>query len=926
MGAKTVGLDFAHNITLVDGTPLRGDGVTVAIVEPTAIHWDASGGGNGGNLGGTFTGDPVVPVSVSPTTHSELPSIRVFGYDPLSIVAPGPDEEVSVYDGTPGEAFHGIAVAGIIAAKDNGIGPTGVAPEADILYNVINFRYAVPVFREVIGAGAEIVNNSWGLARPGLLVGDFQHPDGGDAGRTKTRENIVNFLHENAVGDDNPSASNPGAVTYPAFVHQGERDPADRAIYVWAAGNMNGMRLTEDLDLRDFELPHGNAPFKPAGTVINADRPALVAGLPHYFPEMTLSHIAVAAVNEFATPVTTGGLVQAPIWDFSNRCGSGSRTYCIAAPGVAEFDIDGGYHQEFNDIYSEIATERGYDCLGGMYCFVPCVFGFPFCPLIPSDAEESILREANIRWRAEVIPREFAKTDPSTFIDMSFVLAPQTSLYAQQEGNLPAGYDFTQGTSFSAPIVSGALALMKQFFRAGTGCDAGDLCGLGNDELVARMLETADRRGIYADEAKYGAGLLDLRSALTPRGSLRMMAGSSLSDGRGWSRSQSALSAGGALSDSLRRGLLSAPVAAFDELDAPFAVSAESLLPESDSRLRTTGDALRELRGGGSVPSFAVFDSGSATAWWSLNAPGDSFILSGEGRNPLLSFSAKAGTHFGLQPGNGFRLSPERNHWERNRWAGNHRGAFANPYAALAGDGMVAGMSSGGWRVAAFGESPLDDGARRTRGVLAEFDFSSGTGIGSGGKGGKGGVGVGVGFVRESESALSSTGTGGFSGIRARTAFGGLRWESLSGESWDVRAAVYGGRTDSPGGGEHSWWGGASGIWSGSFAAEVERLGIFRSDDVLSFRVSQPLRAEGGTATFLRPTGRTKYGDLTYKTERWSTRPSGRELVAEATYRIRVDGNGTGAITFSAAATKNPNHRAAAKTTGRALFLLEREF
>ena len=693
------------------------------------------------------------------------------------------------------------------------------------------------------------------------------------------------------------------------------------------------MRLTEDLDLRDFELPHGNAPFKPAGTVINADRPALVAGLPHYFPEMTLSHIAVAAVNEFATPVTTGGLVQAPIWDFSNRCGSGSRTYCVAAPGVAEFDSDAAFdQQEFNDIYDAIATERGYDCTGpDGVCRVKCTVHAHLiqqCMGIPDIDQFAIQLLANIRWRATVVARELAKTDPAD-INLSFVLAPQTMSYAQQDGNLPAGYDFTQGTSFSAPIVSGALALMKQFFRAGTGCDAGDLCGLGNDELVARMLETADRRGIYADEAKYGAGLLDLRSALTPRGSLRMMAGSSLSDGRGWSRSQSALSAGGALSDSLRRGLLSAPVAAFDELDAPFAVSAESLLPESESRLRTTGDALRELRGGGSVPSFAVFDSGSATAWWSLNAPGDSFILSGEGRNPLLSFSAKAGTHFGLQPGNGFRLSPERNHWDGNRWAGNHRGAFANPYAALAGDGMVAGMSSGGWRVAAFGESPLDDGARRTRGVLAEFDFSSGTGIGSGGKGGKGGkggVGVGVGFVRESESALSSTGTGGFSGIRARTAFGGLRWESLLGESWDVRAAVYAGRTDSPGGGEHSWWGGASGIWSGSFAAEVERLGIFRSDDVLSFRVSQPLRAEGGTATFLRPTGRTKYGDLTYKTERWSTRPSGRELVAEATYRIRTDGDGNGAITFSAAATKNPNHRAAAKTTGRALFLLEREF
>ena len=48
-----------------------------------------------------------------------------------------------------------------------------------------------------------------------------------------------------------------------------------------------------------------------------------------------------------------------------------------------------------------------------------------------------------------------------------------------------------RGTSFAAPMVTGGLALMKQFFRD----------QLPNTNLVARLLETADRSGVWADSA-----------------------------------------------------------------------------------------------------------------------------------------------------------------------------------------------------------------------------------------------------------------------------------------------------------------------------------------------------------------------------------------------------------------------------------------
>ena len=74
--------------------------------------------------------------------------------------------------------------------------------------------------------------------------------------------------------------------------------------------------------------------------------------------------------------------------------------------------------------------------------------------------------------------------------------------------------DGVTGTSIAAPVVSGALALLKEHFR-GT---------RGNTEIVRRIVDTADRSGRYADLETYGAGHLDLEAALSPVG--RLTAGS----------------------------------------------------------------------------------------------------------------------------------------------------------------------------------------------------------------------------------------------------------------------------------------------------------------------------------------------------------------------------------------------------------------
>ena len=75
--------------------------------------------------------------------------------------------------------------------------------------------------------------------------------------------------------------------------------------------------------------------------------------------------------------------------------------------------------------------------------------------------------------------------------------------------NLPGyAYQGTEGTSFAAPIVTGAVALLMEHFRG----------QLGNTEIAKRLVNTANNGGRYAQAEIYGAGLLDLDAALRPVG------------------------------------------------------------------------------------------------------------------------------------------------------------------------------------------------------------------------------------------------------------------------------------------------------------------------------------------------------------------------------------------------------------------------
>ena len=195
-------------------------------------------------------------------------------------------------------------------------------------------------------------------------------------------------------------------------------------------------------------------------------------------------------------------------------------------------------------------------------------------------------------------------------------------------GNGYVAVDVT-GTSFAAPVVSGALALLMEHFR-GT---------RGNTEVVKRMLDTADRSGRYADLETYGAGHLDIEAALSPVGALS--AGQSASALAG-----TALQLPAAFGSVARRAA-GIELAAFDEQDFPFWVPLSALvstrpagrspIPRFDEAERALAPrtlAPRTLAPGTLTPR--TLTPGAVTPAVGLDALGLRWMPVGEAGSPLL--------------------------------------------------------------------------------------------------------------------------------------------------------------------------------------------------------------------------------------------------------------------------------------------------
>ncbi len=470
----------------------------------------------------------------------------------------------------------------------------------------------------------------------------------------------------------------------------------------------------------------------------------------------------------------------------------------------------------------------------------------------------------------------------------SFCLAaPGVAIMAPLVGErVPAtdnAYGPMNGTSFAAPIVSGALALLRQHYRG----------QMGNTELVARLLETADKTGTYANTAIYGQGLLDLDAATRPSGSM-MMSASATPGAPRYAVDSSVLALAPAFGDALSSALGGREIAAFDDLNAPFFLPMETFLgtaprPTPWSRLRAPPEPSRvHLPGGGRLQ---LQSGGTATTpTLSLTRP-----IGGGGSEMFLSHGRHPASHFGT----GAAASV---------LAGEAPGLA--PWPALAQDGLVLGMGAGSWRAALFGGraqwgEQRDSDTGRAFGALGEWRWNADAARRSGE------ASLQAGYLREDARLLGTRARGGFGALQSRTWFGGVTAQRQFDRRWSGTAAAHIGLSRPRLSQSDRLLSSLTPLWSSSFSAELTGRNLWMPRDRAIVRISQPHRVESGTAQLRWARGRTRYGDLLMDEARVSLAPSARQVDVELAYSRPL---GAGELHLAGMASYNPSHAAGAPT------------
>ncbi len=440
------------------------------------------------------------------------------------------------------------------------------------------------------------------------------------------------------------------------------------------------------------------------------------------------------------------------------------------------------------------------------------------------------------------------------------------------------------GTSFSAPIVSGAVALLAQAFPNLTGA-----------QIVDLLLRTADDLGSPGVDSIFGNGALDLAKAFGPQGPLAFagsqvplpettgLASAPMGDGGQHGLSAVVLdSYGRAYSTDLAAGIVRAPfqprlapalgigsrsltmeggstAIALSVTNDAGGLSVDRLLlsPSDERRARALAGSVVTRLGQSTAVALGISRSGLALAN-ELDRRGGGDFLVGDSALDSFGFDTRAKSGMALRRdlgGIGLTVSAESGAarlWENGVFRQLRRGYREHGYGAL---------SVGASR--AFG--PIALSARATN--LIERDTILGAHFDS------------------------TFGAGG-----ARTWFADLEARWTPSRAWALNAAWRQGWTRLGAGGIRP---NTDHLQTNAWSVDVVRSALFGRADRLSLRIAQPLRVSRGGFDLTLP---TSYDYATeqagFSTTRLNLAPTGRERDIEAAYSRPLWGGRLSANTY----------------------------
>lgn len=456
-----------------------------------------------------------------------------------------------------------------------------------------------------------------------------------------------------------------------------------------------------------------------------------------------------------------------------------------------------------------------------------------------------------------------------------FLVAPGVSIVSSANGG---GTRAVSGTSFSAPAVSGAAAVVW-----------GASPFLTGSQVVDILLNSATDLGVAGVDDTYGHGLLNLDRALQPLGLASIPTGTTAAAG-GAALTSTSLSLGNAFGDALSK---SAPLQQAIVLDAygrPFHTDLTDTVHNTPHSDPLSGWLAPDR---GEITTTALAEGTTVTlAAPPLSEPEFSVHAQPGEDNPRPRFALStdmAGNRIGMARGFGLDqmtgLTATQPELSGANMGGN---VLASPYLALSGDGtalsvgrdlgqgmsLTLGLSQDGGGLSAPGQPEAERKA-----VLAEATkrFQDGSVIGGQ-----------IGTLTEETGPLASNAQGAFDFDRqADTLFLGFfgatpltdrvtlfgRWGVGQTDGAALRSGLVRDSSD---------------ITSQSFALGASARDMGVDGDRMTFTASKPLRVILGSAALAVPVGRSMDGTVLYRDDRVRLSPSGSETDFELSWMVPV--------------------------------------
>lgn len=434
------------------------------------------------------------------------------------------------------------------------------------------------------------------------------------------------------------------------------------------------------------------------------------------------------------------------------------------------------------------------------------------------------------------------------------------------------GYSYLfSGTSFSAPQVSGAAALLAQAFPNLTGRQIADI-----------LLKSAFDVGAPGVDTVFGHGILDIARAFQPIGTTSLAGGSTampLGDGTG--------TGSAAMGDALAGASL--PAIVLDEYDRAFQA-------ELGGTLRGAVPAERLGRAVGISQRHVAFGSERTSLAFSIDEGGrlGELRLDGQQADRARVLAARVATQLAPDLRLGFAYAQSA-HGLVAQLQGQERPAFLIAPDAGGDDGASTSSETafalrkqlGSWGVTLSAErgDTVSGAAMRRASEMAgrrvEEDVAS-YAVALDRHFGPMDATLGLTWMAEQNTLLGARFHDAFGLSGADTQFLDAQAGWTLAPGWRLGAAYRQGRTSAREAGLVE----SSTLTSRAWSLDLERRGVFSAYDSLGLRLSQPLRVESGALNLRLPLGysyETLLAD--YGTRSLPLAPRGRELMGEIAWR-----------------------------------------